>query len=78
MIVKSKNIKENNEECLILDMCSESGEILKRYFYYYRNNLIENIDIEESYISGIIDLPDILKLMYDLGKNHEEVYFENQ
>lgn len=75
MVVKSSEFKENDEYALVLDMCSNE-EVLKKYFFYYKKDLIENTDMDESYKSGIKDLPDLLKLFYDLGKNGEVVRFE--
>lgn len=73
--VKSAEYNDKGEICLITDMC-DNDTLLKKYMFYYKKDLIENKDMDDSYKSGVIDLHDLLKLFYDLGKNGEEVRFE--
>lgn len=79
MLLRSNYTKENDESCVVIEICeSEDAPVLKRYLYYYNKDLLKNDIMEESYKSGVEDLSDLLKLMYDLGAAGETVVFEKQ
>ena len=79
MLLRSNYTNENDESCVVIEICeSEDAPVLKRYLYYYNKDLLKNDIMEESYKSGVEDLPDLLKLMYDLGAAGETVVFEKQ
>lgn len=79
MLLRSNYTNENDESCVVVEICeSENAPVLKRYLYYYNKELLKNDIMEESYKSGVEDLSDLLKLMYDLGVAGESVVFEKQ
>ena len=79
MLLRSNYTNENDESCVVIEICeSEDAPVLKRYLYYYNKDLLKNDIMEESYKSGVEDLSDLLKLMYDLGAAGETVAFEKQ
>lgn len=79
MLLRSNYTNENDESCVVIEICeSESAPVLKRYLYYYNKELLKNDIMEESYKSGVEDLSDLLKLMYDLGVAGETVVFEKR
>lgn len=79
MLLRSNYTNENDESCVVIEICeSEDAPVLKRYLYYYNKDLLKNDIMEESYKSGVEDLSDLLKLMYDLGTAGETVVFEKQ
>ena len=79
MLLRSNYTNENDESCVVIEICeSEDAPVLKRYLYYYNKDLLKNDIMEESYKSGVEDLSDLLKLMYDLGAAGETVVFEEQ
>ena len=79
MLLRSNYTNENDESCVVIEICeSEDPPVLKRYLYYYKKDLLKNDIMEEWYKSGVEDLSDLLKLMYDLGAAGETVIFEKQ
>lgn len=79
MLLRSNYTNENDESCVVIEICeSENAPVLKRYLYYYNKELLKNDIMEESYKSGVEDLSDLLKLMYDLGVAGETVVFEKR
>jgi hypothetical protein len=79
MLLRSNYTNENDESCVVIEICeSENAPVLKRYLYYYNKELLKNDIMEESYKSGVEDLSDLLKLMYDLGVAGESVVFEKR
>lgn len=79
MLLKSNYTNENDESCVVIEICeSENSPVLKRYLYYYNKELLKNDIMEESYKSGVEDISDLLKLMYDLGAAGETVIFKKQ
>lgn len=79
MLLRSNYTNENDESCVVIEICeSKDAPVLKRYLYYYNKDLLKNDIMEESYKSGVEDLSDLLKLMYDLGAAGETVVFEKQ
>ena len=79
MLLRSNYTNENDESCVVIEIReSEDAPVLKRYLYYYNKDLLKNDIMEESYKSGVEDLSDLLKLMYDLGAAGETVVFEKQ
>lgn len=79
MLLRSNYTNENDESCVVIEICeSENAPVLKRYLYYYNKELLKNDIMEESYKSGVEDLSDLLKLMYDLGVAGESIVFEKR
>ena len=59
MLLRSNYTNENDESCVVIEICeSEDAPVLKRYLYYYNKDLLKNDIMEESYKSGVEDLSD--------------------